>query len=329
MKIISSDDSSFPELYSQFHQQYSPSPYLTFNDIEYCKSYHSDYKFDNYSFLCIEQNIVVACFVASVDRDENNNAHLSAFREYPAFYFERPDLSNSTQKAVNKAVKKHFDSVMTNQPVHTIQVLDSLAKGELNTISLSLLNENDSQATPYFTQLIDLSLNESERKSLLRKSYKSLINWGKNNLEIQVLDSVNICWEDIESIRQLHIEVAGRETRSCKTWEVQYDGIKASEGFAMIGKLDGKLVSASLFFYNQQNCSYAVSVSRRDFFDKPISHALLWEAMAYAQQKGCHYFEMGEQLFPQQGQPTDKELNIARFKRGFGGSCTTKILINK
>jgi FemAB family protein len=326
MNIITSEDDVFSQLYSEFHHKYSPSPYLTAISIEYCKSYHKDDVFEDCSFVVQNNGQVIACFIGAVAIDHEGRTELSAFKGYPAFYFEKEGLPLDLKKRLNKVVKQSVEAIISKKVINKVSFLDNLVEGELNTISLSLLNLG-ALATPYFTQFIDLSLSEEERKRSLRKSYKSLINWGNNNLDIEVLDSDNVTWDKIDAMRRLHIEVAGRETRSEKSWERQYEGIKKSEGFAVFATLDGQLVSATLFFYNMQNCSYAVAVSRRELFAKPISHALLWRAMSYAKNKGCRYFELGEQLYPNQGNPSEKELGITKFKRGFGGSAMSKNLI--
>jgi lipid II:glycine glycyltransferase (peptidoglycan interpeptide bridge formation enzyme) len=72
-----------------------------------------------------------------------------------------------------------------------------------------------------------------------------------------------------------------------------------------------------------------VSASRRALFGKPISHALVWEALRHAKHLGCRWFETGEQLYPASGpaSPTEKQLGISAFKRGFGGSTHVRLKI--
>ena len=49
----------------------------------------------------------------------------------------------------------------------------------------------------------------------------------------------------------------------------------------------------------------------------------MWRAIIYAKKIGCHWFDVGEQIFPNQNMnnlPTKKEIDISHFKAGFGGS---------
>ena len=56
-------------------------------------------------------------------------------------------------------------------------------------------------------------------------------------------------------------------------------------------------------------------------FDKPLSHAILWRSVLEAKRRGCRNYEMGDlvDLYPQGY--SEKEKNIADFKRSFGGKA--------
>ena len=126
----------------------------------------------------------------------------------------------------------------------------------------------------------------------------------------------------MQEFRSLHIREAGRETRSEESWRRQFEIIKSKQAFLVLGKINDTLVSAGLFIYNEINCRYWVSASRRDLFDKPLFHAIMWTAILYAKNLGCRWFELGERYFPNHSEdrtPTTKELGISDFKSGFGG----------
>jgi FemAB family protein len=192
-----------------------------------------------------------------------------------------------------------------------------------------LLLDSGGKATARFSQIINLLVPETQLRSQLRKSYKSLINWGTKNLQLRLLDHTNVTAEAMEQFRQLHIAVAGRETRSKASWDLQLEMIRQREAFAVLGDLAGQLVTAALFVHSPKYCFYGVSASQREHFEKPLGHIVLWTAILQARKIGCHFFETGEQLFPQQGAtpPTPKELNISGFKKGFAGETHTRLEI--
>jgi len=175
---------------------------------------------------------------------------------------------------------------------------------------------------PFFSRVIDINQPEAKLKSNIRKSYKSLINSGLRELGPQIFCSSNITLEKMMEFRKLHILEAGRETRSEASWRCQLEMIQKNEAFAVFGYLAGELLTAGLFLVSNNNCVYAASASRRDKFDKPMFHASMWTAILYAKEIGCHWFEVGEQLYENHfadKQPTAKELGISTFKAGFGG----------
>ena len=97
----------------------------------------------------------------------------------------------------------------------------------------------------------------------------------------------------------------------------------------VLGDLESRLVTAALFIHSPKYCFYGVSASKRELFEKPLGHIVLWTAILQAKKIGCQFFETGEQLFPQQGAtpPTPKELNISGFKKGFAGETYTRLEI--
>lgn len=170
------------------------------------------------------------------------------------------------------------------------------------------------------TRLIDLKHDESELKRSLRKSYHSLINWGLREMDIQIYDQSNISWKIISQFRDLHIQEAGKETRSIRTWEKQFEAIASGAAFCITAILNKELVSAAYFSCSDRHCYYGSSASRRELFDKPISHALIWKAILEAKRLGALVFETGS-TFVETINPSlsIKEKNISYFKQGFGG----------
>ena len=148
-------------------------------------------------------------------------------------------------------------------------------------------------------------------------------------MEIEIHDNSNIKWKIIEKFRDLHIREAKRETRSIDTWQKQFEAISLGLAFCVTARLDEELVSAAYFLCPDKICYYGSSASRRDLFDKPIFHALLWKAIKYAKEKRVKIFETGLEYSKEQEQfLTKKEVSIAKFKSGFGGNLKANLQIN-
>lgn len=187
------------------------------------------------------------------------------------------------------------------------------------------------------TQSVDLTQPEDMLWAQLRDVYHSNIRFGQQHLRYQLLQrdesSVpGLEWLQphdfcLEPMREFHIKVAGRETRSAQSWRAQEQMLMQGEAFALLGFSDGTLLSTGLFIYNQQRCYYGVGVYDRDYFDVPVSHDLVWRGMLHAKRLGCQQFDFGALAFAglsSHGQaPSPKDVSIGHFKRGFGGQLSS------
>ncbi len=292
--------------------------------LEYSKAYASKREFKNLSFGVESNGKILCVFVLYLNCFDGEQSLDGC--GHPAFCTLSHDISEKELKTVDKRINNKLEDILNEYPQAKLIFKEQLIGGQLSSPGLFLL-EKGAAAKDFFCNKIDLSNELSELASNVRKSYKSLINWGRNNLAIEILDSTNVNKNDVEEFRKLHIQVAGRETRSAETWDLQYQMIKNSEAFIVRGLLDGNLVTAVFCQVNQMHCYYGVSASVRELFDKPMSHALLWGSIEYAKKIGCHWYETGEQLFSGLDNYDKKNLDIAKFKRGFGGKIYLQLLL--
>lgn len=244
----------------------------------------------------------------------------------PALFAINPEVSARDAKTVHKRVRQHLEAVLEKFSGIQLLYLETFPGATLSQPGLFLL-ERGAKMTSSLTCRIDLSCDLADLAADVRKSYKSLLNWGRKNLDIKLTDCTTITMEDVESFRQLHISVAGRETRSHLSWQRQYEMIKNNEAFMVSSMHENRLVSMSFYSYNRQHCYYGVSASIRELFDLPISHAPMWRAIEYAKEKGCRWFETGDQLFSGSGECNQKLLDISKFKRGFGGAIFPQMIL--
>jgi hypothetical protein len=174
---------------------------------------------------------------------------------------------------------------------------DYLIDGELSPVSRFLL-ERGYIATPVYTQVLDVTLAESVLKRGLRKSYRSLVNKQAD------------VWEcDVPTVRAIHLKYRG-VTRSDASWKIQ-------ERMQTVCFADGER-AAVMFYYGPRWAYYAAAAGEN-------GHACLWAALMKLKERGVYDVELGEQVFA--GDP--KKINIAAYKRGFGGATRTRLLLRK
>ena len=113
-------------------------------------------------------------------------------------------------------------------------------------------------------------------------------------MQIFVWYGNNVDWRSFNEFRELHIRESGRETRNVNTWIEQWKAIRNKKAFCVIAVYKNQMVSAGYFGIGHNHCYYGVSASRRDMFDRPLFHALMWRAIKFAKEQGITYFELGE-----------------------------------
>ncbi len=155
--------------------------------------------------------------------------------------------------------------------------------------------------------MCDLALSEDHLHGALRKSYRSLINWGRRNL---FLDT-GAKW--LDTYREFHERIAGRITRSSESWEIMRDALAAGRGELRMAWLDGELVAGTMSIDGTEVSVYWSAVYDRSRFTRPIGHWPVYSAILAARDRGMKVYELGE--VPTEG--PDKEIAIGFFKSGF------------
>lgn len=161
----------------------------------------------------------------------------------------------------------------------------------------------------------DLAQDLAVLKRDVRDSYRSLINWGERNITLRSASGPTAERAVFDLFPAFHAQVSGRE-RGARYWDVYWQEILSGQAELLLGWLaDGTLVSGSIVVGAGQTAYYASGVYARDQFDKPLGHWPLWQAMVRAKAAGYRWFDAGE--IADHWQSSDKESNIAFFKRGF------------
>jgi len=191
----------------------------------------------------------------------------------------------------DKTLKMHIERLY--DICDNIYYMDFLIDGKLSVISQFLLRHGH-KARPYYTQIIDLRY---PIYANLRKSYRSLVN-----------KTTGIAPSTIEDYKEIHRKAKGI-TRSARTWEVQKK---------MAYVCQTKRDSGALFYHNNFGGYYFSSSGSKN-------HAIVYSCLRRLQNKGCVYAEMGEQIF----NGKIKDMNISKFKRGFGGKTITRLILEK
>jgi hypothetical protein len=303
-KLIDLPD--FEKIVGEFLKNFVNDDYV-FENIFFI-NYLSKYYKMNYignSFVVVDQDKTVALFVSSdmiVD---------DAFTLFGRPCILRLDESVEDLHALVKVMSEEIKTLCLRQNQSKILVRPS------NLIMKYFFNEIKHLRTE-FLSFLDLSLKHPIRH--VRKSYRSLINWGEKNLDVKVFSSDNCLFEDVQRMMQFHIEVSGRVTRSEDTWRLQYDQIRSKYAFMIQAYYEKKLVASNLIMIGGRQAYYAVGVYDRQqmAMKRPMSHYPIWRAILEAKNYGCISFLLGS--VNNDEDISDKEINIAMLKDGFASS---------
>lgn len=276
---------------------------------KYYLEYFSKSWFDTSLVVFDNSNYYLCMYMLS------NGSELSFFGSPVDIYAIETNLSNIIR--VYQELFAKLEEYKKNHGISRIRIYDNpyfLAK-------YIVLGYGESEIEYYSN--VDLCNSEEEIKMSVRKSYKSLINWGYRNIEIKQFDFSNITEDIICQFETFHMQVSKRRTRSHKSWMLQYEAVKQGMGYILFGYLAEELVSAVLVLTSRTEAYYGVAVNNRDYMaeNKPIGHVLLLEAIFEAKRKGLKNFCLGNVT-----QTSDEKLNaIAKYKRGFSPLINTKI----
>jgi hypothetical protein len=170
---------------------------------------------------------------------------------------------------------------------------------------------------------VDLAAGPAAWRAALRKSSRSLINWGRRNLSIAQVNKERPDRVLFDRYREFHAEVAGRVTRPEASWNVMYEWIIRGGGELTLASLEHKMVAGSMFIDGTETSIYASGVYDRTQFDRPLGHYPMWLGIEHAQMRGMKRLELG--AVPHQGTVSEKEYQIGYFKRGFATHTETYI----
>lgn len=237
-----------------------------------------------------------------------------------------PLFGATGDKKLLRAVFDEFDRIAAATQARALMLNDApAAGGVLSPIGAEAYNRGGA-ATARLCSLTDLTQTEEEIHRALRKRYKSLINLGRRELDWRIMSSDAADPELWERFRRFHVHVAGRETRPRRTWDLQFEQLRAGCSEVTLGYLEGDRLVSSCITVDQGALSiYSIAAYDRDLFDSmPLAHANVYEAMMRAKARGQKAFRMGD--VPMAGVGSEKEVSIGRFKKGFCADLRLELL---
>lgn len=179
---------------------------------------------------------------------------------------------------------------------------------------------------PFQSHVVNI-LPEQEMRKYMRKGHLSDVKTGLRQLECYVITGDSLYLNEAFSrYITTHYLAAGRVTRPETTFALQMEWIKSGLAMLVGAKHGDRWVGFDYVFLYQSMAYYGSACIDPDYRHFPIGHVLQWKIFEWLYDHDYVVYDMG--LPSPYGPlsydvPTDKQLGIARFKRGFGGKSTT------
>lgn len=178
---------------------------------------------------------------------------------------------------------------------------------------------------PTFQVMLDLTRPLTEITSGYRKSYKSLINAGRKQWNVSIMDGYLDAdlWSQYELF---HLEVAGRKTRSSKSWELQGQMLACGQAFLVTTRnlQSGELIGGAFIQYTNIDALYSVGVYDRKLFDLPLGHVIQDTVIRHLVTKQVPIYNIGSF---DNSNVDGKVVNISNFKIGFSDQLSASLLL--
>jgi hypothetical protein len=201
-------------------------------------------------------------------------------------------------------------------PVHTLLDRASFSCNPLPFLGYS--------STDIATHIVQLDHDKEALLRNMRKGHRSDITAGlSGGLTAEVFGAETFSDAVFDSYRRIHFNAAGRITRSDATWDLMKQWIRDRLAvLTIVQDKAGKPLAAAFSLVYKDIAYYgSACIEPAHINDRGVMHVLIWETMKHLKARGIRWYETGWQHTPTLSQevPSAKEINIALFKRGFGG----------
>jgi hypothetical protein len=173
--------------------------------------------------------------------------------------------------------------------------------------------------TTRVSQVVDLTAGEDELLRAMSKGHRADVKRAGRTIEVDVAAATDD--EMFTAYQQMHQRAAGRVTRPQRTFDLMREWLSSGHAVLFAGRRDDHFLGFSYILRYRNGAYYASAANDPDESGHPVGHALQWRAMTWLRKNGVTTYELGAQPFGlvPHDEASEKELAIARFKRGFGG----------
>ena len=314
-----------------------------FNEISlYCENSHAVYSRDYYSYqkeycisnktfvydqsFIIKNNNNVECaglFFLTKNLD-SKNLEINFGNNLPGILLIKEDVNSNSIRILKEKISNLLEN--SDKIIFTVPISYKLNKAYENIFNNFKFTQNINWTK---------SICADKRKELLwkniRKSYKSPINKGLKKQSFHIIDAFNLDREKFKTIKELHFDIAGRKTRSDKTWDLQYAAIKNDRGFAFLSyDEETKVLNSAVYFFKSINHAYYTTGLYTEYAKRNLyGYSIIWKVILYCIDRKISLCELDENVkFNGINKIEKKLIDISFLKSGFGGDLSPRLIFS-
>jgi hypothetical protein len=272
------------------------------------------------SLIVLDQRPIAVCPVILEERGGYRRfSYFGEFVPFPAF---RAGISESTRdRAIEVYAGWLAETALARSVAYTRVMLPTLSAAAANGHSWNPLLRHGYMEVSAASQILNLDEDLETLWRQMRKGHRSDVKRAAAHCEAVVWDAQSVTTEIFDRYRTLHAIDAGRVTRGPETFEMMLSWIRAGRGVLVEARQNSTSIAFAVIIAFREGAYYASSCKAPDV-PLPSMHLIQWETITWLKAHGIRRYDIGMQHYgPTWAHvPTPKELSIASFKRGFGGS---------
>lgn len=273
------------------------------NFIKYAELYNNT-NFKNLSFVFETKTNEIICPLTMYTNQQDVN--FLSFYNRPVQFFSKKKI----EKEIFFLLVEYINKLKKKLNVEKVPFKMKTSEEELELLDKKkLLSITDEIYVDLNQDLKDIEKNFSQ--SLRRK-----LRFDSQSLKFTIIDKNNYQNNEILKMRDLHIFVAQRETRTLQSWQQDEKMILDGNGFLVKLEYKGRTISYMFFSFNSTVALYFSSATIRDYFKHfNITHKSMYLAIKYLKNKSKFLFIGSQTLYSKN--LSEKEKNIGSFKKSF------------
>lgn len=315
-----------------------------FRHTTYWQDYILNCRFDsnskNLSFM-VKQNSEIIAVVPLISQyihgDEKNDEFANYDTPVPYLAIRNDNNSINKENTINFINDKIEELALENKIKRSSFFIDPLIKKDyLNDFKEFNLLKFGFSPDVKTTNIINMNDDIDLILRKMRKGHKADIKsvLKSDDYRVDVFNKDNFTDDKLQIFKEIHKIDAGRQTRTDKSWEYIGEWIKNNHAVLLLVRINSlnKYCAGGVFILYKKHGYYGYYATLdSSLLRHKIGPLTQWSAIEYLKQNNFEKYEVGYNYYKAnfKDTPNLKEMEISKFKRGFGGDEVLHLTFKK